>query len=168
MRNLFNWWFHRLLYGFWIKLFILLFYLYNMTWHKNCMIEAHWSLLTKFRNVSQTIRRLLDTLLAWHISAIASCNLTFLLEGLISFSIIVLRTFWRTTIICIVYIDLKNLMWQDRKIQKVKSLYQFFKTTLTDYILHYIVTTIQFNRLLEKFNVAKQENPKGRKFISIF
>ena len=35
--------------------------------------------------------------MAWHISAVASCNLTLLLDSLTFFSIIVLRTFWRTS-----------------------------------------------------------------------
>ena len=44
----------------------------------------------------EVIRGMLDMSLAWTTSGVASCNLTFL-------SIIVLRTFWRTTINCVVY-----------------------------------------------------------------
>ena len=50
--------------------------------------------------------------MSWHISGVASYNLTFPLKILTFFSIIVLRTFWRTTIICIVYSDLKKLISQ--------------------------------------------------------
>ena len=54
----------------------------------------------------------LHTFLAWHISGVARCNLTFPLESLSFFSITILRMFWRTTVNCVVYRDLKKLIWQ--------------------------------------------------------
>ena len=49
------------------------------------------------------IRGLIDEFLAWHISGVARCNLTFSSESLSFFSITVLRMFWCTTIIWICF-----------------------------------------------------------------
>ena len=53
--------------------------------------------------------------IAWHISAVASCNPTFPLKSLTFLGITVLSTFWRTTIICVVYSNLEKCIWQKKK-----------------------------------------------------
>ena len=70
-------------------------------------------LLIFFLNkISVSILKPLHKFLAWHISSVARCNLTFPLKSLTFLSIIVLRTFCSTTVICVVYSDLKKLIWQ--------------------------------------------------------
>ena len=55
---------------------------------------------------------LLDKFLAYHISGVARCNLTFPLESLSFFNITIFRMFRRRTVICVVYKVLIKLIWQ--------------------------------------------------------
>ena len=54
-------------------------------------------------NYAEKLRGTIDEFMAWHISGVASCNLTFPLESLSFFSIMVLRLFWGTDIICVCF-----------------------------------------------------------------
>ena len=69
--------------------------------------------------------------LPWHISGVARCNLTFPLASLSFITITVLRMFWRTTIICVVYSALKKLIWQTNGINSWT--FSFFTTFDVDY-----------------------------------
>ena len=74
------------------------------------------------------LRRLLDEFLAWLISDVARCNLTFTLEILSFFSIMLFRMFQRTPVICVVYSDLKRLIWPNNRINsRTFSCYHFLQ-----------------------------------------
>ena len=53
--------------------------------------------------------------MAYHVSGVARCNLTIPLESVSFFSLTVLRIFPRMTVICVVYRDLKKLIWQNNE-----------------------------------------------------
>ena len=82
----------------------------KLIWQKNG-IKSREFVFDNFLQLLTWINEL-HTFLAWHISGVARCNLTFPLESLSFFSITILRMFWRTTVICVVYRDLKKLIWQ--------------------------------------------------------
>ena len=75
-----------------------------------------------------TIRGELDTFLGWHISGVGKCKLIFPLECLTFLSIIVFRTFRYTTIICVVYGDLKKVFKKNEVWRKLLSTHFFDKS----------------------------------------
>ena len=96
---------------------------------------------------------LIDEFLAWHISGVARCYLTFPWESLSFCSIVLLRTFWRTTVICVAYSDLKKLNWQKNGINSWTFSFDHCLQLST-----WLITTLYIDELKYLYGVEAPSN----------